>query len=51
MLGAYIVNCYMFFDSLIIMWCPTLSLIMIISKSILSDMNIATPVFFLSLFA
>ena len=50
MLGAYIfiiVISSSWFDPLIIIWSPSLSLFMaFISKSILSDMSIATPAFF-----
>ena len=50
MLGAYIfiiVISSSWIDPLIIMLCPSLSLFMtFISKSILSDMKIATPAFF-----
>ena len=55
MLGAYIFIIVMsssWIDPLIIMWCPSLSLFTaFILKSILSDMSIATPAFFRSLFA
>ena len=51
---CFIYNCYMFFLdwSFDHMECPLLSLFIdFISKSILSDMNIAIPAFFWSLFA
>ena len=53
MLGAYIfiIVISSWIDPLIIMQCPSLSLFTaFISKSILSDMSIATPAFFWSLF-
>ena len=50
MLGAYILIIFVsssWIDLLIIMECPSLSLVtFFILKSILSDMNIATPAFF-----
>ena len=50
MLGTYIftiVTSSSWIDPLIIMWCPSLSLITVfILKSILCDMSIATPTFF-----
>ena len=57
--GAPILGAYIFIivisswiDPLIIMWCPSLSLFTaFISKTILSDMSIATPALFWSAFA
>ena len=50
MLGAYIFTIVVsssWIDPLIIIWCPSLSLVTVfILKPILSDMSIATPAFF-----
>ena len=49
-MGAYIFTIVIsssWIDLLIVMYCPSLSLVTVsILESILSDMNIATPVFF-----
>ena len=50
MLGTYlftVVTSFSWIDPLVIMWCPTLSLITVfVLKSILCDMSIATPTSF-----
>ena len=54
MLGAYIFTIVMsssWTDPLIIMYCPSLSLVIFILRSILSHMRIATPAFFCFPFA
>ena len=53
MLGAYIFTIFMsssWIDPLIIMQCPSLSLIIFILRSIFSDMRIVTSAYFIYLF-